>query len=102
MKKSITLVLSAVIIILMIFALSRFTVQNNENQSYKIVTSFYPIYIMTLNITDGAQNVELINMTEQNTGCIHDYTLSTNDMKKIDPATGNKLRRRCQTGNNHR
>ena len=41
------------------------------------------MYIIVRNITDGANNVQLVNMTEQNTGCIHDYTLTTNDMKKI-------------------
>lgn len=86
MKKNIVLVLFGLIVIFMLLVLSGCTVQKSDNQNYKIVTSFYPIYIMTLNITDGAQNVELINMTDQNTGCIHDYVLSTNDMKKIEKA----------------
>ena len=59
---------------------------NQEENNFKIVTSFYPIYIMTFNITQGAQNIELVNMTETNVGCLHDYTLSTNDMKKIENA----------------
>ena len=84
MKKSV--ILTVIIIMLILFSLTGCTVQTNNDQNYKIVTSFYPIYIMTLNITDGAQNVEVINMTDQNTGCIHDYTLSTNDMKKIEKA----------------
>ena len=32
----------------------------------KLVASFYPIYIMALNITDGVDKVELVNMAEQN------------------------------------
>ena len=50
----------------------------------KLVTSFYPIYIMALNITDGVDKVELVNMTEQNTGCLHDFQFRTDDMKNIE------------------
>ncbi len=62
------------------------TTVQTQQENYKIVTSFYPIYIMTQNITKGAKNVELINMAEQNVGCIHNYNLTTNDMKKIENA----------------
>lgn len=59
-------------------------IENDEN--FKIVTSFYPIYIMTLNITNGAENIELSNMTDLYVGCIHDYTLQPADLKKIEKA----------------
>lgn len=57
-----------------------------ENDNLKIVTSFYPIYVMTANITQNVPDVELVNMTEANVGCLHDYTISTTDMKKIEKA----------------
>ena len=41
---------------------------------------------MTANITQGANNIELVNMADVNVGCIHDYTLQTSDMKKIENA----------------
>ena len=59
--------------------------QESEEQ-FKIVTTFYPIFIMTSNITQGAQNIELVNMTDINVGCLHDYALSTTDMKKLEKA----------------
>ncbi|ATW27652.1 metal ABC transporter substrate-binding protein [Candidatus Formimonas warabiya] len=52
----------------------------------KIVTSFYPIYIMTLNITQGIPGVEVVNMTQSITGCLHDYQLAPSDMKKLQDA----------------
>lgn len=55
-------------------------------ETYKIVTTFYPIYGMVDNLIQGAQNVELTNMTQTNIGCLHDYTLGTNDMRKIEDA----------------
>ena len=60
--------------------------EQTQTEKFKIVTSFYPIYGMVANLTQNAQNVELTNMTETNVGCLHDYTLTTADMKKIEDA----------------
>lgn len=57
-----------------------------ENENLKIVTSFYPIYVMTANLTQNIEGIELVNMTDVNVGCLHDYTISTSDMKKIENA----------------
>jgi zinc transport system substrate-binding protein len=57
-----------------------------EQENFKIVTSFYPIYIMTKNITYGAEDVKLSNMADVNGGCLHDYTLIANDVKKVENA----------------
>jgi zinc transport system substrate-binding protein len=53
---------------------------------FTIVTSFYPMYIFTKNITNDVPNVEVINMTEAQTGCLHDYQLSSADMKTLESA----------------
>lgn len=51
-----------------------------------IVTSFYPMYIATKNIVDNIENIELICLTQNQTGCLHDYQMTTQDMKKIENA----------------
>ena len=51
-----------------------------------IVTSFYPIYIFALNLTEGIEGVEVRNLTAPDTGCLHDYQLQTGDMKKLATA----------------
>lgn len=89
MKKYIKYI--AVILVIVILAITLIIINNQkENRSkdekFKIVTSFYPIYIMTANITEGASNIELVNMADINTGCVHNYTLTTADMKKIENA----------------
>lgn len=48
-----------------------------------VVTSFYPIYLFTLNLTQGIDDVEVSNMAGVNTGCLHDYQLQTSDMKML-------------------
>ena len=87
-KKSIFIVIAIILIIFIAIILYKniTDVEQEENNNFKIVTTFYPIYIMTENITAGAQNVELTNMTDTNVGCLHDYTLVTADMKKIENA----------------
>ena len=48
-----------------------------------VVTSFYPIYLFALNLLDGVEGVEVANMAEPGTGCLHDYQLQTGDMKLL-------------------
>jgi zinc transport system substrate-binding protein len=60
--------------------------QVDEQRELKIVTSFYPMYIMALNITKGISGVEVINMTEPVSGCLHDYQLTPRDMKNLQEA----------------
>lgn len=52
--------------------------------SLKVITSFYPMYIAAANITDGVPGVELTNLTPPQTGCLHDYQLTTADMKSLE------------------
>ncbi len=52
----------------------------------KIVTSFYPMYLDVMNITRGVEGVEVVNMTPPQTGCLHDYQLTPEDMKILETA----------------
>jgi len=55
-----------------------------ESETFDIVTSFYPVYIFTQNITKGIPGVNVYNITENQAGCLHDYQLSTANMKQIE------------------
>ena len=50
------------------------------------VTSFYPMYIFTLNVTDGVEGVSIKNLAGENVGCLHDYQLNTRDMAMLEKA----------------
>ena len=52
----------------------------------KIVTSFYPIYVDAVNIAGGIDGVEVVNLTKPQTGCLHDYQLTPEDMKTLETA----------------
>lgn len=51
-----------------------------------IVTSFYPMYVAVQNVTDGIEGVEVKNLTEPRTGCLHDYQLTSQDMVTLSGA----------------
>ena len=86
MKKKYIYIISIIIVILILeLIVANFNRKDKTlNNNFKILTSFYPIYIMTLNIVDGAQNIEINNMSDINTGCIHDYSLTTADLRKFE------------------
>ncbi len=57
-----------------------------EQTRVRLVASFYPIYIMALNLTDGIDDVSLDCMASQETGCLHDFQLQSEDMKNLESA----------------
>lgn len=57
-----------------------------KKEGVQIVTSFFPMYVATINVTDGIDGVNVRNMTAPQTGCLHDYQLSVEDMKQLEDA----------------
>ena len=57
---------------------------NTDTNTIKITATFYPLYVSLLNITDGVEGIELSLLAPPDTGCLHDYQLTTKDMKKIE------------------
>ena len=56
------------------------------DESYDIVASFYPMYVLTLNIAGGIDGVTVSSMSDPNMGCIHDHVFSTEDLKQLEGA----------------
>lgn len=90
MKKKLLFLLSVVLV----FSLASFGLivvsqekdtEEKEDTRY-VVTSFYPIYILTKNLTQGTEGIQVKNLTENHAGCLHDYTLTTEDMKLLEIA----------------
>ena len=86
-KKYVIITIAVIIVIIGIIVIGNLNKENvKESDNLKIVTSFYPMYIMTMNITNGVEDVQVSNMAENYVGCIHDYTLKTEDLKKFENA----------------
>lgn len=69
------------------FTIVKLNVLPDEKEGdFVVITSFYPMYIATINLTEGIDNVKVENLTNNVTGCLHDYQLSTKDLKRLDSA----------------
>ena len=90
MKTKLTKILTIVFTASMLLTGCNNSAESNNsiesNNKLTIVTSFYPMYISTLNIVKDIPDVEVINMTAPQTGCLHDYSLSTKDLKTLSSA----------------
>lgn len=51
-----------------------------------VVTSFYPVWLLTAEVTQGVDTVTVSNMAPAQSGCLHDYTLTMNDLKALEKA----------------
>ena len=49
----------------------------------EILTSFYPMYVSTLNVVGDTPGVDVGCLTPPLVGCLHDYSLTAGDMKKL-------------------
>jgi zinc transport system substrate-binding protein len=57
-----------------------------RGEELTIVTSFYPMYIATANVVGDTSGVVLENLSEPQTGCLHDFQLTAEDMKLLSTA----------------
>jgi len=55
-------------------------------QAGTVAASFYPIYLLALNLTEGIGDLEVVSIAPPQTGCLHDYQLTVNDMKALSRA----------------
>lgn len=62
------------------------TNDKKEDDTFTIVTSFYPTYTATQNLVKDMDGVIVVNLTENQSGCLHDYQLTTSDMRKLEGA----------------
>lgn len=60
--------------------------QKAPEDMHTVVTSFYPMYIAAANVIGDCEGVKLENLSEPQTGCLHDYQLTPEDMKTLSTA----------------
>lgn len=57
-----------------------------DSDKITVAASFYPVYIFTLNLVNGIDEIKVLCMAEQSVGCLHDYTLTAKDAKLLSDA----------------
>ena len=60
--------------------------QQTKDEDFVVVTSFYPMYIAAMNVVGDTDGVTLKNLSEPQTGCLHDFQLTPADMKLLSTA----------------
>ena len=63
-----------------------FAEKEEKSEGLLCVTSFYPVQLLAESVAEGAEGVTVRNLTENHSGCIHDYTLTTRDMRLLSEA----------------
>ena len=83
MKKVLSVLLAA----LLLTAGGCSAAQNGEEESrLKVVASTYPTYLFASAVCDGVDGVSVERLNTGETSCLHDYTLSVDDMRKLERA----------------
>lgn len=57
-----------------------------EKPRLSVVCTTYPLYLIASSLTEGVEGVEVTRLDTNSGGCLHDYTLTVSDMKKLDRA----------------
>lgn len=81
MRKTIALLLCALVL-----AMSGCAQAQKEESKLTIVCTTYPIYLFASAVTDGVEGIAVERLDTSSGSCLHDYTLSMEDMKKIEGA----------------
>ncbi len=83
MKKIRSILLAALLLI----AAGCSAPQSGEKESrLTVVTSTYPVYLFTSAVCDGVEGVTVERLNTGETSCLHDYTLSVDDMRMLESA----------------
>ncbi|SOC06431.1 metal ABC transporter substrate-binding protein [Pseudobutyrivibrio ruminis] len=60
--------------------------KQSDDSGLLVMTSCNPVYLATINVVGDAEGVTVQNLSQPTTGCLHDYTLTTEDMKNLSKA----------------
>lgn len=83
MKKLICVFLVSV---LLLFSACTGNAPETQKSKVTVAASFYPVYIFTLNLLDGIDEINVECMAEQSVGCLHDYNLTAKDARLLSDA----------------
>lgn len=90
MRKKVMVLIGAMLILAIAGTITAAFINRNrkpetgENEpKIRIVTSFYPGYIIGLNLADEVAGIVVESLTDFSTGCLHDYQLTTSDMRLL-------------------
>jgi zinc transport system substrate-binding protein len=84
--KSVSLIIAMVLLLSGCGNKGNLGAKASGSSTFTIAASFYPMYIFALNIAKDVPNVDVIDVTKPTTGCLHDYAITSSDMKTLSDA----------------
>ena len=60
--------------------------EREDDGEFNIVTSFYPMQILAMNVAGGIDGVTVECMSAPDIGCRHDHVFTTDDLRKVENA----------------
>ena len=59
---------------------------SGEEPRLTVLATTYPVYLLASAVTEGVEGIQVERLSTGQVSCLHDYTLSVDDMKKIQRA----------------
>ena len=59
---------------------------SNDSAAFQVAATTYPIYLLTQAVTDGIDGVDVKLVIDQQVSCLHNYTLTMQDMEAVEKA----------------
>ncbi|MDD2417913.1 MAG: metal ABC transporter substrate-binding protein [Oscillospiraceae bacterium] len=84
--KIIGIVTAVIVVLVLLVTVFLFKGKENNNERIKIVASFYPVYTAVQRVTQGVEGVEVVSLAPSQTGCLHDYQLTPDNMISLKQA----------------
>ncbi len=86
MRKSYLFISIVIILAFILTGCNSYNSNHDSKEKKVIVTSFYPLYFFTKNLTVNIDQIEVRNLTAANVGCLHDYQMKPSDLISLESA----------------
>ncbi len=86
MKKSLLTLLLSALLLLSACGGAPAGTPGQEEDVVHILATTYPVYLLTTAVTGGLEDIQVDLLVKDQISCLHDYTLTVNDMKAIESA----------------
>lgn len=77
--------LTALLLVLSLTACGK-TTSGPDDNTLQIACTTYPVYLLAQEVTEGVEDVAVTLVIDQQVSCLHNYTLTMQDMKAIEAA----------------
>ena len=83
--------ISLISVLALVFSLSACGQENSDSSKTEqggltVLATTYPVYLLASAVADGVEGVSVERLNTGAVSCLHDYTLSVGDMKRIEGA----------------